>query len=389
MVPSCSEEVVKGTAKKHLRTAASILIAVLVGQAIAAVTVGHANAPRANLPLRDSSGPSAVTPGLTDALTRQGLVLPAGPGFDDLQAGYPSVLLDGGVYKMWYFGCHLSYACAIGYATSSDGRTWTKQGIVLSPSLPAESQSVKYPEVRKVRNTYRMWYNGFDGVTDRILEADSPDGQNWTKNGVVLDVGPAGSADSHWVAYPRVVFDGTYHMWYTAVPESPSSIFLATSADGLTWNRKGVVLSRGPSGSLDSSDVGVGSVLRIGELYHMVYVGNSNSKSRLFFAESADGASWVRLGLALDVLPPAENGVGQPNIVALSNGSWAVYYVARAGASDLQIYLAEGPWPSPTAGSSGGNPYLFVFIFLLVGSAAVATVLFLFLLRPSRKRTRP
>jgi predicted GH43/DUF377 family glycosyl hydrolase len=234
-----------------------------------------------------------------------------------------------------------------------------------------------------------MWYNGFDGTTYRILEADSPDGRNWTKHGVVLDAGPPGSADSHGVGYPRVVFDGTYYMWYTTVLVSRPSILLATSLDGLAWTRKGVVLSSGPSGALDSFGVFAGAVGRIGERYGMVYGGNSNtSTQRLFFAESADGTSWVRLGLALDVLPPAENLIGQPSFVALSNGSWAVFYVARAGASDLQIYLAEGPSPLPTAGSSGGNPYFLILIFYLIVGAAVATGLFLLLLWP-RKRTRP
>jgi predicted GH43/DUF377 family glycosyl hydrolase len=290
---------------------------------------------------------------------------------------------------MWYFGCGSSYQCEIGYATSGDGRNWTKQGIVLVPSLPEEARSVGYPEVRKIGDSFRMWYNGFDGTTYRILEADSPDGRNWTKHGVVLDAGPLGSADSHGVGYPRIVFDGTYHMWYTTVLVSQPSILLATSLDGLAWTRKGVVLSSGPSWALDSFGVFAGAVVRIGERYGMVYGGNSNtSTQRLFFAESADGTSWVRLGLALDVLPPAENLIGQPSFVALSNGSWAVYYVARAGASDLQIYLAEGPSPLPTAGSSGGNPYFFILIFYLIVGAAVATGLFLLLLWP-RKRTRP
>src|SRR3989441_5807475 len=222
---------VKGKTERHLRTAAAILIAVLLGHAFAASSVGHGNDLLAGSPLRNSSGPSTVAPRAADPLTRQGLVLPSGPGFDSFQAGNPSVLLDGNLYKMWYFGCNASSSCEIGYATSGNGRNWTKQGIVLFPTLPAEAQFVAYPEVRKIGSTYQMWYDGFDGATHRILEASSPDGRNWTKHGVVLDAGPAGSPDSRGVTVPRVVFDGTYRMWYTTASVSPPSILLATSAD--------------------------------------------------------------------------------------------------------------------------------------------------------------
>ncbi len=82
-------------------------------------------------------------------LVRQGPLTWSGPNlsFESLQAGYPSVLWDAGVYKMWYFGCTPSYFCQIGYATSQDGRTWTRYGPVLGPSLPQDSQIAAYPEV--------------------------------------------------------------------------------------------------------------------------------------------------------------------------------------------------------------------------------------------------
>ena len=279
-------------------------------------------------------------------LSRVGLVIPTSPGFDSLQAGYPSVLLENGIYKMWYFGCDPSYFCQIGYATSADGRHWSKLGVVLSPSLPEEGSISAYPEVRNVAGQYRMWYNGFDGVHYRILAADSPNGVDWTKRGVVLDVGAPGEPDQNGVGLARVVYDQTgYRMWYTALTV-PSSIMLATSPDGLTWTRQGVVLTVGAPGELDSFGVQGSAVVEVGGVLEMIYTGlPDSSTSRLFFAKSTDGVTWTRLGLALDILPPNENLIAHASFVVRGDNRLAVYYVARGGYADLQIYLAVGPFP--------------------------------------------
>ena len=342
------------------------------------------------LPLQ-SLNPHEVSASSTQ-LTRRGLVIATGGGFDSLQAGYPSVLLDTGGYKMWYFGCDPSYYCQIGYATSGDGRNWTKWGVVLSPSLPAEGGLIAYPEVRKIGNEYRMWYTGFDGNRYRIFYAASGDGLSWTKYGMVLDAGPPGTPDDMGVALPRVVFDGTYHMWYTTASRTPSLILLATSSDGLNWTKRGVALSPGPSGSFDSAGVQTGAVLRVGGSYGMIYTGLSDtSTSRLFFAFSGNGTGWERLGMALNVSPSSENLVAHASFVFRANGSLAVYYVARAGFADLQIYLADGPspFPNPGGGSEGFWTLAGPAIILIAGGGVAAAAFVLLLGRkPSRGKAR-
>ena len=38
-----------------------------------------------------------------------------------------TVIKDGAIYKMWYYGCNTDYTiCSIGYATSPDGLAWTQ-----------------------------------------------------------------------------------------------------------------------------------------------------------------------------------------------------------------------------------------------------------------------
>lgn len=303
------------------------------------------------VPLRSPTAPSLRTSSLAlPNLTRQGLVLPMGTGNapDALQVGYPSVLVDRGVYKMWYFEVQPSpWYAQIAYATSLDGRNWTKHGAVLSPSYAQESFDVAYPTVALVNGTYWMWYNGYDGSSVyRIFAATSADGVNWTKHGVVLDVGPAGSQDSASVAYPFVLFDnGTFRMWYTGLssfsPPGNAAIMYATSANGLNWTKEGTVLTVGSAGSIDAYNVFTSGVVRDGSRLVMTYMGqDANGTSHILWAVSSDGVGWTRAGVALLPDPPAENGIGQADPLILADGTWMVYYAVRNYSSDIQIYLA-------------------------------------------------
>jgi len=325
-------------------------------------------------------------------LVRQGPLAWSGPNlsFESLQAGYPSVLWDAGVYKMWYFGCTPSYFCQIGYATSQDGRYWTRYGPVLGPSLPQDSQIAAYPEVVKVGATYRMWYGGYDGSNYRIVAATSPDGTAWTKLGVAIDVGLAGSQDGYYAVMPRVALvGGQYMMWYTGVsrPQPPNAaIMLATSTDGLNWTKLGVVLDRGAAGALDSFGVFGGDVVFDGSMFRMIYDGQTNeSSSTLLYAISTNGIEWQKQGIALEVRPPQERLIAFPSILPL-DGRWHVYYTARAGVSDLSFYEASGSGPDLSTAPAGGSgiPAIAVALVMVV-AGAIGTFLFAwYVTRPRR-----
>ncbi len=299
-------------------------------------------------------------------LTRQGLVLPMGlaPAPDSLQVGHPSVLSDGGTYQMWYFEVDASYYCQIAYATSLDGRLWTKHGAVLWPTVPQEGHNTAYPSVVRVGGMYWMFYDGtptIDGSDYQIFAATSPDGANWTKLGIVLGLGPAGSPDSVSLLYPHaLVVSGTFYLWYTGLtsltPPGNGAIMLAKSTNGLNWTKQGVVLTNGTAGSLDSYNAVAGSVALDGSTFVMVYDGETAYlTSNLLYAVSDDGVHWTKRGLALARDPPAETYLAQPDLVVLRDGQWNVYYVVRNDTSDLQIYLATGVLTTPP-GTVPANP---------------------------------
>jgi predicted GH43/DUF377 family glycosyl hydrolase len=203
------------------------------------------------------------------------------------------VLRESGQYKMWYTGAKDDFpgpglgALRIGYATSPDGRSWTKHpgNPVVGPSVAGwDSGGAGYCSVIPVQGGYMMFYEGFDLSGDGIGRAFSTDGITWQKdvlNNPVLTKGAPGAWDGN-TFLPRVLaIEGKYYMWYTAetVPGSgPWGIGLATSLDtGRTWTKHPLnpVLTQGPSGSWDERWVGLGSLLIVGDTVRMWYYGGT------------------------------------------------------------------------------------------------------------------
>ena len=179
--------------------------------------------------------------------------------FDSIFAIGACVIRDGSGFKTWYTGWngqmeHLGGGVSarvsfrIGYATSPDGITWTKipgsagAGAVLGlgDAGAADSKGAAHPHVLKTGSTYRMWYEGYDGSTWRILYATSLNGQDWTRQGTALNPGGAGALDELGARNPVVIIrSGSYELWYqgrsNAAPQY--RVMRATSPDGLNWTR--------------------------------------------------------------------------------------------------------------------------------------------------------
>ena len=145
--------------------------------------------------------------------------------------------------KMWYRGFDgANYR--VGYATSADGITWSKDAgnpvLDLGVGGQWDDNDVLSPAVIKDGGTYEMWYNGFDGAKYRVGYATSADGVTWTKDAgnPVLDIGTGGAWDNTHITYPGVIKDGgTYKMWYSGDDGTNIRIGLANSSDGVGWTK--------------------------------------------------------------------------------------------------------------------------------------------------------
>ncbi len=174
-------------------------------------------------------------------------------------------------------------------------------------SAPHGGGNVYAPEVHRDEVSWLMWYGGqgADGH-DRIHLAQSADGARWTKRGVVVDCGTANHVND-----PTVVrAERVWWMFYTVAESGEhDEIAAATSPDGMTWKKLGVVLGRGAGTAWDSAKVGRPSVLREKGIFKMWYDGQPGAEAAaasataarvkaqgraVGYAESKDGLHWVR-----------------------------------------------------------------------------------------------
>lgn len=140
----------------------------------------------------------------------------------------------------------------IGHATSNDGVRWTKvagdagAGSVLGLGTGSDydSQGASCPCVLKEGSTYRMWYEGYDGTARRILHATSSDGVTWSKQGLALDKGGENAADELAAVAPLVIRrNSRYELWYQGQGRTAPAyrILRAVSDDGRTFSKLGEI----------------------------------------------------------------------------------------------------------------------------------------------------
>ncbi len=269
----------------------------------------------------------------------------------------PRVAFDGSTYRMWYQGGH-SGISQIGYATSTDGITWLKHGIVLSAGQPGEwdGSSIALGSVLWNGTVYLMWYTGTNGATNpngAVGLAFSTDGLNWVKyaGNPVLTPTELGN----FIAAPYVIrLKLTYNMWYTgrsAASTSASKILYATSFDGIHWSKwpSPVLTPSTDPTAWDARGVYSPAVIWNGQLFGMWYSGINQTGvvPRIGFATSLDGGSWTRSAAnpILQPDPPGSwdsAGVEQPSVVQGGSG-YMLFYDGYSISQGQRIGLALSP----------------------------------------------
>ena len=243
-----------------------------------------------------------------------------GDTWDDDFVTQSSVLHDGTKFHMWYAG-YDGTNLKIGYATSDNGLEWDKDSsnpvLDLGASGSWDSVEVSNPTVVLENGIYQMWYAGYDGNNLRIGYAASSDGMVWTKDAAnpILDLGASDSWDSSGVSNPTVALENSiYQMWYAGYDGDNLRIGSATSSDGVVWNRddSNPILDLGESGSWDSIGVNSPTVVLEGNTYRMWYTGYDGANIRIGFSSLDLPESVARLTARVHANPAtyeaAENG---------------------------------------------------------------------------------
>jgi hypothetical protein len=245
--------------------------------------IGYATSPDGIIWTKDTLNNPVLEPG------------PAG-AWDEMEINNASVLFKDNNYHMWFSGIDFFDDNRIGYATSPDGINWTKDSLnpIIDHGNPGswDDEEVMHPFVIYENDTLKMWYNGHDGITQRILYATSIDGKTWNRftQHPMLEPGFGGTWDNNELGPLAVVhYENLFHMWYTGWNHADFiQIGYATSPNGIDWIKVSVVLGHGDPGNWDDGAVALPFVIVDVEdtLYKMWYGGTDGILFQTGYATS-------------------------------------------------------------------------------------------------------
>lgn len=227
----------------------------------------------------------------------------------------PSVLVEDGRFRLWYMGgwAHpaLGYAECLLSEDPTDPANWIKHsGPVFGQGGSGYGGLVAHGGIVKVDGTYYLYFADFPS----LHRASSSDGISWTEEGIVL----AGVSGSQEWANPLVWVEGA--TWYM-LSSGRSSFsdtwgeWLLSSADGLSWgllnggNRLSSLQAAigGMYGTSAHGFVSRNGILspKIGDRYHLWYHAaptSGNLPTDIYHATSIDKIDWTVTGRVLQHL---------------------------------------------------------------------------------------
>lgn len=195
----------------------------------------------------------------------------------------------------------------------TDNMQLKNEVVTLSGVKSSWEEAVNRACVVKVDSAYMMWYTGqFEGKSC-IGVASSEDGIHFEKYAGNPVLVPEGRIERNSVMNPCVIFDerdNLYKMWFAAGETyEPDVICYATSQDGIHWDRHSVnpVLQRS-NNEYDLKKVGGCDVHFENGQFVMYYIGYHDvDTARICCAVSDDGISWSRIKQNPVVSPSPES----------------------------------------------------------------------------------
>jgi hypothetical protein len=259
-----------------------------------------------------------------------------------------TLLKEGDKFRMW-FSWRPKRSVAL--VESADGIHWSQPVIALGPNNKSSWEAdINRPVVLKRGDTYHMWYTGQAKGHSWIGYATSGDGKTWTRNSDK----PVLSAEEPWekvaVMCPHVSWDdkdSVFRMWYSGGEQyEPNAIGYATSADGKTWKRHGKdpIFSADPNNKWESQRVTGCQVILHEGWYYMFYIGFRDiDHAQIGLARSRDGVTQWQRHPANPIIRSSTDGWDRDAVykpfAILDGQRWLLWYNGRKGGAE-QIGLA-------------------------------------------------
>jgi predicted GH43/DUF377 family glycosyl hydrolase len=281
---------------------------------------------------------------------REGEILPpsVSGGPDSLRAIRPWVLEEaGGTFRMWYSG-HDGTTWRILESVQRKGKGWEGLGVAIDAGFSGrkDEYGVQSPCVVRTPSGYLMSYAGFDGEVTRLHMATSSDGHVWVPQGTFMQ---RGSEDSLGASHPCLLLKGEqWWLFFSGYDGSKNGrravVLAAVSSSGASWDRIGTVLEPA-GGELATSHP---CVLEISGTFYMFYGSDDEQRVSIALATSADGVAWDRRGTTLAPSGQGPDGlsVQAPCVLRLSDGSLRMWYSGLAvGDSGLAYRICSARFP--------------------------------------------
>jgi predicted GH43/DUF377 family glycosyl hydrolase len=168
------------------------------------------------------------------------ILSPSGSGFEAKGVFNPAVVKVGERFVMLYRAQDAQGVSRLGYATSADGVTFTRESEpALSPVAEYErGGGVEDPRLVRIEGTYYLTYTAYNGKDAQLALATSTDLRQWTRKGIIL---PAykGRWNVHWTKAGAILperVNGKYWMYYMAdAKDLRDQMGVAYSTDLQTW----------------------------------------------------------------------------------------------------------------------------------------------------------
>jgi dienelactone hydrolase len=300
--------------------------------------------------------------------------LGASGSFDDTHIFAPCVIVEKGVFSLYYCGSTNDVANRVfqmGLATSADGIHFTKRDgpvfdfgdgkrSVLTPTILRDANG----DVLREEGKLRLWFasTDFAGGTGihTLHESSSADGIHWT---------PPSPAQMEGIYAPTIIKEnGVYRMWYSDVTAEPWIVRHAQSLDGKNWERTDapcVVIDQ----AWETNRLFYPAVLKHGDAYVMwygAYWADRDNTTAIGTATSADGLTWTK-SPGNPVLKPDEarpwesHYTTSQSVLKLDDGAWRMWYASRKAPPFKNKYFAintavlgppekeASPWPERAA----------------------------------------
>jgi predicted GH43/DUF377 family glycosyl hydrolase len=254
-----------------------------------------------------------------------------------------------GTLRVWYTGDD-GTTTRILTAARSPGGAWERLGTAIDAGFAGDTDSygAESPCVVKTPGGYLMVYGGFDGEAGRLHMATSVDARRWEPQGTIMQRGPE---DEIGATHPCLWITGErwwlYFTGYSRTGGSDRSVIIAAvSQTGANWDRVGTVLEP------ESGEVGVSHpcMLEVSRKRYLFYASDVGGSFRIALATSSDGIAWDRRGT---VLAPEGHGpdgasVHTPCAVRRHDGTIAMWYAGLpVGDDQLGYRICAATFPGP------------------------------------------